>query len=522
MSPRLARVGGAVRALLTPATLTRLVVLLVLLFGIAKWQRAFTEDDSKVAPGHGVTASTGLNEDKHFFFFLYHLNLYPIATDVPIVWDTADEAKRLMRAEPAKLRQDQGTTFRSGDRGRTYLFFVDAWLHHRGLNASVKPAHEIAFTLALMALMVSFWSIRRTAAGFFLVLLLGSNPFQLWVVFKQENVFSWSITAMIGLLALHLPLMERRRAADGRAAGRLQRYYPWFAAVAGGLFLAFVRNFRSEPSSLILSIWLCYVTMTWLSRRTRAGLVFISLAALWLGTQASTAFFDRKLEQSKLAMATVHGPVYAGPVAHFHEFWHAVWCGLGDFDTKYGYQWEDRAAYRSADPELKKRNPGLELDPNHWVQPRFWDPPTNRYEVYYFETPHYHEVIRDKILGDIKRDPLWYLNILKQRVERTLTEVTPVGIATASDWYYVEGKLLGLLCIPLALVLLWARRWTHLKLLAFSVPLSAVPIVLYSAGGMTNYSTFHLFAFWLLGLLAVEGARTAARYRGRFRLFGSR
>ncbi len=512
------RFAAWARARMTPAVLLRLLVLFVLLFGIAKWQRTFAEDASKVAPGHGVTASTGLNEDKHFFFFLYHLNLYPIATDVPIVWDTADEAKRLMREQPAKLRQDQGTTFRSGDRGRTYLFFVDAWLHHRGLNASVKPAHEIAFTLSLMALMISFWSIRRTAAGLFLVVLLGSNPFQLWVVFKQENVFSWSITAMIGLLALHLPLMERRRSAS---PSKLSRYYPWIAAVAGGFFLAFVRNFRSEPSALIFSIWLVYITMTWLSKRTRAGLVFISLAALWIGTQASTAFFDKKLEQSKAAMATVHGPVYAGPVAHFHEFWHAVWCGLGDFDTKYGYQWEDRAAYRSADTELKKRNPGLELDPNHWVQPRFWDPPTNRYEVYYFETPHYHEVVRDKILGDIKKDPLWYLNILKQRVGRTLTEVTPVGFATAEDSYYIEGKILGLLIIPLALLLVWGRRWAHLKLLAFSGPLSAVPIMLYSAGGMTNYSTFHLFAFWLLGLLAVEGARTMGKRRSRFRLFGT-
>jgi hypothetical protein len=517
MIERLAR--GA-RSLLTPSALLRLLVLFVLLFGIAKWQRAFAEDSSVVAPGHGVTASTGLNEDKRFFYFLYHLNLYPIASDVPTIWDTPEEAKRLMREEPAKLRQDQGTTFRSGDRGRTYLFFVDAWLHHRGLNASVKPAHEIAFTLSLMALMISFWAIRRTAAGFFLVLLLGSNPFQLWVVFKQENVFSWAITAMIGLLALHLPLMEKPRAS--RSGGsRLRRYYPWVAAILGGLFLAFVRNFRSEPSALIGSIWLVYATMTWLRKRTRVGLAFAALFALWIGTQSSTWFFDKKLEQAKAAVATVHGPVYAGPVAHFHEFWHAVWCGLGDFDTKYGYQWEDRAAYRSADPELKKRNPGLFLDPNHWVQPRFWDPPTNRYEVYYFETPHYHDVIRDKILGDIKKDPLWYLNILKQRALRTLTEVTPVGFATAEESFYVEGKLLGLLFVPVFFVLVWARRWTHLKLLVFSAPLSSVPLILYSAGGMTNYSTFHLFALWLLGLLFVEGARTVARHRGRFRLFGN-
>lgn len=507
------------RSLLTPAALLRVLVLLVLLFGIAKWQRSFAEDSSKVLPGHGVTASTGLNEDKRFFYFLYHLNLYPIASDVPTIWDSPDEAKRLMREQPAKLRQDQGTTFRSGDRGRTYLFFVDAWLHHRGLNASVKPANELAFTLVLMALMVSFWSIRRTAAGLFLVGLIGSDPFQLFEVFKHENVFGWTITAMVGLLALHLPLMEKPRS---ESTSKWRRYYPWVAAILGGLFLAFVRNFRSEPSALMASAWLVYASMTWLRKRTRAGLAIVAVVALWVGTQASTRFFDYKLEQAKAAVATVHGPVYAGPVAHFHEFWHAVWCGLGDFDTKYGYVWDDRAAYRSADPELKKRNPGLFLDPDHWVQPRFWDPPTNRYEVYYFETPGYHDVIRDKVLGDIKKDPSWYLNILRLRAERTLTEVPPVGFATAEESFYVEGKLLGLLFIPVLGVLVYARRWAQVKLLLFSAPLSSVPMILYSAGGMTNYSMFHLFALWLAGLLFVEGVRTVARHRGRFRLFGAR
>ena len=31
-----------------------------------------------------------------------------------------------------------------------------------------------------------------------------------------------------------------------------------------------------------------------------------------------------------------------------HAFWYPVFCGLGDFDTKYGYEWNDRVgAYNS-------------------------------------------------------------------------------------------------------------------------------------------------------------------------------
>jgi hypothetical protein len=489
-----------------PSLVLRLLVLLAALAFVVRWQHGFIADTSVIESGHVVTASTGLNRDKKFFFFLYRLNLYPIATDAPIHYDSVDEAKRLMREEPKELRQDEGTTFRSGDRGRTFLFFVDAWLNKRSLAVSIKPAHELAFVSGLVALVFSFWFIRRTLAGVGLALLLGSNPFQLHAVFKQENVFSWAITAMIWLLALHVPLLERRD--PRRPLSRFDIVYPWVAAALTGCFLAFVRNFRSEPTVLIIVGPAIYITMGWLKKRTRISLVLLMLLTLILGTRSSTAYFDAKLRTATAAVAAVGGPPYAGPVEHFHEFWHALACGLGDFDTKHGYKWDDRNTYKLADPELKKLNPDLALDPNKWNQGRSWDK-AGRYEVYYFEVPHYHQVIRDKVVGDIKADPWWYVDILKSRLWRTLTEVTPVGIALSDRSFYLTGALLPLACIPLAAFLAYARRWAYLKALLFSVPLSGVPMVLYSGGGMTNYSTFHVFGLWIILCLAWEGGRSA-------------
>ena len=57
-----------------------------------------------------------------------------------------------------------------------------------------------------------------------------------------------------------------------------------------------------------------------------------------------------------------------------------------------------------------------------------WDAAGKYYRTPY-ELPHYEEVIRDKVLGDIRRDPVWYLGILWKRAGRILTETSPVRLA---------------------------------------------------------------------------------------------
>jgi hypothetical protein len=487
----LTRAKGAV----TASRVLRLLLLCVMLLGIVQWQRVFLEPTAKVDSSYTVTASTGINREQKFFFFLYHLHLFPIATDAPIRADTADEAKRLMREQPQLLRQDEGSTFREGDRGRTYLYFVDAWIHKNAITPSLKPAHCIAFTVALCALMVSFFYIRRPGAGLLLVALAGSSPFQLYTVYKQENVFSWAFTTLILALAVNVPLLERRKEL---------RYYPWVAAALSGFLVAFVRTFRSEPTVVLFGAVLIYVTATWLSKRTRLGLVLVMVAAFTITSRASTAYTDGKLEQSKAAVATVGGSPYTGPVRHFHAFWHAIFCGLGDFDDKYGYVWDDRAGYRAAYPELQRRNPDLQLDPSQWMTGRTYDA-AGKYPIFYGETPYYSEIIEDIILDNIRKDPAWFAGIIKKRIGKVMTTPVPVGFATTTDQYYLSGPLLTFACIPLLVFLVVSRRWAYLKLFLFALPLSIAPVAVFSGLGMTNYSCFHLFGAFLWALVAWEG-----------------
>lgn len=483
----------------------RIAVLVLGLTLIVSWQRSFTKPAAKIDTSNRVTASTGLNEDRKFFFFLWHLGLYPVATKAKIGSDTRAEAQRILQEEPKTLFQDEGTTFRSGDRGRTFLYYVDAWQRHDAVTPSVKPANRYAFMFALCALFLSAWAVGWTLRGALLVLLLGSNPFQLFVTYLQENIFSWSITTMILFLAIHLPLLDKRL--------RTPRWYPWAAAIATGTLMALVRNVRSEPTTMLAGALLVFASMGWKPWKTRGLLVLAMLVSLWLGSKASTAYLEAKFHRTAGTVANVGGSAYNGPREYAHEFWHPVWCGLGDFDTKYGYEWQDLSAYRYALPALQRMHPSLTFVP-FLYQPRHWDE-AKVYPVMFFETPGYHGIIREKVLGDIRRDPKWYVDIIGKRVERILDRTVPVGVATAEKSYYVSGALLGWLCVPLLLVLLATRRWAEAKLLLFSTPLSIPPLLIYSDGGMTCYSSFHLFGLFIVVLLASEAIAGSWKRYGR-------
>lgn len=482
----------------------RVMVLVLGLVTIWNWQKGFLATDAKIDTNYQVTASTGINREQQFFFFLYHLGLFPVATDAPISADTRDEAERLFREAPEQLKQDEGSTFRSGDRGRTYLYFVDAWLRRDAITPSLRPAHFLAFVTALAGLFTAFWSVRRTFQGAVLVALLGSNPFQLFVAYKQENVFSWTITTMIATLALNVPLLYPN-------LRRSRAWYPWLAAAGSGLLVALVRNVRSEPAVILLGVAMLIATMTWVGRWRRLALVATLCASFFLGSVGTRQLIDHEFEKAAAAVERVGGSAFTGPRYFYHEFWHAVFCGLGDFDTKNGYEWNDRKAFAYVQPRLQKLHPEVKIPVFTWIDKTY--DAAGKYPIYLGELSGYHDIVRDKILGDIKREPRWFLDIIKKRIGRIFDRTTPVGFAFKNESYYAGGRLLGWLCLPLLGLCIAARRWPYAKLILFSLPLSISPLLIYSDRGMTYYSTFHVFGAFVALALAADGARQWVRRR---------
>lgn len=88
-----------------------------------------------------------------------------------------------------------------------------------------------------------------------------------------------------------------------------------------------------------------------------------------------------------------------------------------------------------------------------------------------------------------------------------------------------SSALYGVGALVVAGLLAWSRRWAHLQVMMFTLPLAASGLLIYSGMGVTYYNVYQLVAFaigldWLLGAVAESvqahplGARAPAGFRG--------
>ena len=168
---------------------------------------------------------------------------------------------------------------------------------------------------------------------------MGSNPFQVSAVYYESNVFGWPITTTLLVLALHVPLLSGRRTSP---------FYYWTLPLVTGLLLASIRQVRTEPVLVIAAAGLSYLFASSLRWRVRLALaLLLGVCFLW-GSHEWKQFFDRKFAEAYAVVKAAGGHTYDGPRQSHHFLWHALWCGLGDFDRKYGYPWDDLAAEKYA------------------------------------------------------------------------------------------------------------------------------------------------------------------------------
>jgi hypothetical protein len=247
--------------------------------------------------------------------------------------------------------------------------------------------------------------------------------------------------------------------------------------------------------------------ITW---RTRVLTIAALIASTWLGVRAWDAYFDRKFEQAAQTVAAAGGHVLNNRADHYHVFWHPIWCGLGDFDTTHGHAWDDAAAIAYAQPVINARY--------HQELPWWWgvkgkdqgertaddylDGARLYYRLPYLE-PHYDEVLREKVLTDIRQDPSWFAGILARRIVRVFSETTRPQISFSTT-RTLPLPFAAVLVLPLALAGVWARRWTDLKILAFSFATSLPALLVYSGRGMTYYSVYHLCALALVAGMVLD------------------
>ena len=218
---------------------------------------------------------------------------------------------------------------------------------------------------------------------------------------------------------------------------------------------------------------------------------FVATGAAWSG------HWDRSLAEATRVVREAGGKPFASLRNTHHALWHPLWCGLGDFGSGRGYVWDDMAAHRYAIPRVNARfgtqyrlAPGLyRLDDRDPTAPDYYLRPET--------LPEYTRVLRDKVVGDVTSDPLWYASVLARRMLRIFNEPAPVRLQVGRA--YVDVPLSAWLVLPILAGALLARSREQLLLLAFYVPTSATALLVYSGGGNTHGSAFHLTAFAVMG-----------------------
>lgn len=439
------------------------------------WQLTFYLQSNKLTSVYTRTDSSGLSygASKQFLYFFYYLNLYPVVSRVAPTDFSIEGARDLLKNHSKDIYMDYDFMVMWGDNVKNLMYFPDAILNGSAENPSVKTFSVILFVCSLLSILISFYSINKLGLGVMLVLFLGSNPFQLYEVYNNENLFSVHISVLIILLSINLPLF---------LSIKRPKYYSEIAIIASGIIIGTVASIRVEILALVISCLMIYLLIPRLVLKKKIIFAILFLAIFLLTNQAWIKYFDYKYQQASRVVQSVSGNLlpYANLRTNHHTVWHSVFAGFSDFDTKYGYKWNDLAVYKYAEPILLEQGVTLPKDKEIWSV-----------------MPEYQKVIRSKVVHQIKDDPIWYLDIINKRINVLFEKTTPIALNINNygiEFVIPKVVLIGLM-IALIVFLIFSRNYFLLKLLLFSFPPSLVILGIYSAKNVTSISVFQIFSF---------------------------
>lgn len=474
-----------------------LISVILITWAIVTWQQTFISAASQLDRSFRMTASSGMHDQSQFVYFMYYLRLYPLASTKIEKPFSRIGARDIIQHDGKTLITEINHTTRYGDLGKAFLYLPYALVKGSPQYLNIRFAHQIVFIFALILLFLCFWARSHRLLGILLVAFLGSNPFQLYEVYANQNIFSWPITLIVILLAVHIPLLDDKPKHP---------LFLWISPILSGIILACAKQIRSEPTVILFSVILCYLFITNMSLRIKWCLVILCLSSYWTVSHICADYFRAKIRQADQIVIAHGGEPYLGPRDSYHMLWHAIWCGLGDFDQTHGYIWKDSAAALAAAPRLKRdfniTLPNLAHFSDSRIPPtKFWDKNQHYYKTPY-ETPHYNEVLRKQVLADIGKDPLWYLVIIFKRLVAAVSQVPPVRLSLATTW--IQFPYHWLITFLLIIYFVWRKCWFYLKLLVFFIPLSIPAVMIYSGGGMTYYGCLNIITWVLIFNLIFE------------------
>ena len=431
----------------------------------------------KIQSSSGITGFGPICASK-FFYFYYYTGNFPLATlNDPLSYSKKSAFKEI-ESKGDRLIMEIGNWARCGENARIFAYYPNAFLKNSPKNPSIKLFNALVFTLSLMILFLGFYHIGYSLLGLLLALLINVTPFFVYEIYCRENIFGLMGSAFFLILGLNVSALFTVQKNFLKVLLKVV-----FSAAAIG----FLSEIRNEISCVIVSLIFIYLLTDKLKIFSKLFLILVIISSFVCVKSGILHYFDRNFEKTKDLVEKHKGHVYAGPRMDGHRFWHPVFCGLGDFDNKYGYAWDDRTAYKYAIPILKSKYNIVVNYEGKYLLSEYHDS-AKLYDKRFDEIQEYQDIVRDKVLLNIRADPIWYFTIILKRILRTFTKTLPF-------------PLLGGLFFPLMYYLFRKGNWNHIKMILASLPICATPILIYS-GQSTPYNS--VFAYLLLAISMLE------------------
>jgi hypothetical protein len=449
------------------------------------WQSMFFAVRNQLHKNYAITASVGMALEIHFFYyFFHHFGLFPVgARQAPLLDASARAAADFVSQHGQELKMDFGLQFntpRFGEYGKLFLFYPDVLFGGNPAQPSIVPFNTLLFIVSLLAVLWAFWNEGYALLGIILVVLMGSNPFQLYATYRSENVFGIPIAVSLIALAAHLRFLTGRKGIDQTA---------WIIAISGGMFFACVREVRSEATLIGLAVVLTYLTIRSAPFKKRVTLLLTFAIVYAITGWFWKLYWNHKFVQARQFVAAHGGQTYDGPRDRHHNLWHAVFCGLGDYGQDRNFVWDDRAAFKWAANNLPKDA----LDRFHYVSGYYLEETCDGINhVAPTDLPVYNRALRGHVLREIRDHPRWYLHILFRRFVANLNHATPVSLAFREHHLGMPG--FGWIMIPALAGACYLRKYFLVKIILFTLPLNLTALLIYSGRGTTYYGIAHLVA----------------------------
>lgn len=427
--------------------------------------------------------TTGFSHDKaqHFFYFYYYTGKFPLATLNTNLKYSKKDAQNEIENNGKDLIMEYGHWSRLGENMRIIAYYPNAIIRGSPENPSVKLFNSLVFVLGLILIFIAFVKIGKPLLAIIFVTIVNITPFFIYEIYQNQNILALLGSGFLIVLALNLKLIFGRK---------VSLYKSIITSFLSGVIIGFISEIRGEIIIIIVSVVLIYVltkSIKWYWKFIPLILVVIMMAFTKVEIKN---YFDANFEETYKLVKKYNGHTYNGKRIDAHRFWHPIYCGLGDFDNKYAYEWSDRSAFEYSIPILKEKyNLDFKYNRDDLHLNEYYDKDSLYYKKF-DDFSEYEQVMKDKVLSDIKSDPFWYANILFKRFIRILTITLPFSF-------------IGWISLLLAFILIKTKQWSYFKLIFISLPLSFTPFVIYSGDGSTYNSFFpflsiSLIIYWII------------------------